>query len=142
MKTEGPERDPTWVQSLPNEAQRCFMKHALDLAQRLYQPEIKGALSGTTADKYSLEKFLTGTRVNQRFTTAFNIAYDSLVGPAAASADAAAGPGGNGDESAGSNAAESAGSQEIQAANNDYDSMGDGSVGFPQTVRSALSPRA
>ena len=59
--------------------------------------------------------------MNQRFTTAFNIAYDSLVGPRglAASADAAACPGGNGDESAGSNAAESAGSQEIQAEKKD-----------------------
>ena len=33
MKAESPERDATWVQSLPNEALRCFMKHALDLAQ-------------------------------------------------------------------------------------------------------------
>ncbi len=40
MKTEGPERDPTWVQSLPNEAQRCFCKHALDIASGLYDPEI------------------------------------------------------------------------------------------------------
>ncbi len=42
MKTEGPERDPTWVQSLPNEAQRCFCKHALEVALGLYQPGIKG----------------------------------------------------------------------------------------------------
>ena len=42
MKTEGPERDPTWVQSLPNEAQRCVCKHALEIACGLYQPEIRG----------------------------------------------------------------------------------------------------
>jgi hypothetical protein len=42
MKTEGPERDPTWVQSLPSEAQRCFCKHALEIASGLYDPEIKG----------------------------------------------------------------------------------------------------
>ena len=42
MKTESPERDPTWLQSLPNEALRCFMKHALELSQGLYQPEIRG----------------------------------------------------------------------------------------------------
>ena len=41
-KTEGPDRDPTWLQSLPSEAQRCFGKHALELAQGLYQPEING----------------------------------------------------------------------------------------------------
>ena len=40
MKTEGPERDPTWVQSLPSEAQRCFCKHALEIASGLYDPEI------------------------------------------------------------------------------------------------------
>ena len=42
IKTEGPERDPTWLQSLPTEALRCFMKHALDLAQGLYLAEIRG----------------------------------------------------------------------------------------------------
>ena len=42
MKTEGPERDPTWVQSLPSEAQRCFCKHALEIASGLYDPEING----------------------------------------------------------------------------------------------------
>ena len=40
-QTEGPDRDPTWLQSLPNDALRLFMKHALDLAQGSYQPEIK-----------------------------------------------------------------------------------------------------
>ena len=110
MKTESHERDPTWMQSLPNEALRCFMKHALDVFQGLYQPEIRRALTGTTADKYNVLKFHKATRVNQRFTTSFLIAYDSLIGqPAAASADAAAGPGGHGD------AAESAG--ESQADN-------------------------
>ena len=118
------------------------MKHSLDHAQGLYQPEIKGALSGTTADKYSTEIFLKAVRVNQRFTTAFNIAYDSLVVPAAALADAAAGPGGNDDEAAGSKAGESAGSHEVQAEKTHHDSMGDGSGCFPQTVRAALSPRA
>ncbi len=44
MKTEGPERDPTWVQSLPNEAQRCFCKHALEIASGQYDPEIKGGV--------------------------------------------------------------------------------------------------
>ena len=89
---------------------------------------------GTSADKYTVDKFLKAsvetflksTRVKQRFTTAFRIAYDSLDGPpAAASADAAAGPGGHGDESAGSNAAESAGSQkqESQAEKKHQDSM-------------------
>ena len=98
MKTESHERDPTWMQSLPNEALRCFMKHALDVVQGLYQPEIRGALTGTTADKYNVAKFHKATRVNQRFATSFLIAYDSLIGqPAAASADAAAGPDGHGD---------------------------------------------
>ena len=89
-KTEGPDRDPTWLQSLPNDALRLFMKHALDLAQGFYQPEIKGALSGPAAEKFTLEKFLQSTRVNTRFATQFSIAYDSLVGkPSVASAAAA-----------------------------------------------------
>ena len=124
MKTESPERDPTWLQSLPNEAQRCFMKHALDVSQGLSQPEINGALAGTSADKYSVEKFHKATRVNQRFTTAFLIADDSLIGtPSAASADAAAGPGGHNDDSAAAKAAESASQkQESQAEKKKQDS--------------------
>ncbi len=47
MKTEGPERDPTWLQALPTEALRCFMKHALDLAQGLYLAEIRGGAAGS-----------------------------------------------------------------------------------------------
>jgi hypothetical protein len=127
MKTESPERDPTWLQSLPNEAQRCFMKHALDVSQGLYQPEIKGALAGTSADKYSVDKFHNATRVNQRFTTSFLIAYDSLNQRfttsfliSAATADAAAGPG---DDSAAAKAAESASQkQESQAEMKKQDS--------------------
>ena len=59
-----------------------------------------------------------------RFTTPFQIVYDSLVGLSyVASADAAAGPGGHSDESAGSKAAESADSkQESQAEKNRHDS--------------------
>ena len=60
MKTEGPERDPTWVQSLPSEAQRCFCKHAPEIVCGLYQPEIRGALSKTAPGKYSLERFQSG----------------------------------------------------------------------------------
>lgn len=87
MKTESPERDPTWVQSLPTEALRCFMKHALELSQGLYRPEIQGALQKCPAEKFSVEKCHQTTRVNQRFTTAFLVAYDSLVGtPAGAKA--------------------------------------------------------
>jgi hypothetical protein len=125
MKTESPERDPTWLQSLPNEALRCFMKHLLDVSQGLYQPEIKGALSGTSADKYSVEKFHKGTRVNQRFTKAFLVAHDSILGlSSSASACAAAGQGGHTDDSAAAKAAESAGSQkqESQAEKKPQDS--------------------
>ena len=81
MKTETPERDPTWLQSLPNEALRCFMKHVLDLSQGLCQPETKGALAGVSADRYSVEKFNKSTRVAARFFNAFAIAYGSIVGP-------------------------------------------------------------
>jgi len=92
IRTESPERDPTWLQSLPNEALRLFMKHVLGVTQGLYQPEIKGALQGIAAEKYSVEKFHKSTRVAQRFTTAFKIAYDSLLGAeTAASAGAAEG---------------------------------------------------
>ncbi len=124
MKTEGPERDPTWVQSLPNEAQRCFCKHALEIASGLYDPEITGALSAITVDKYSVELFQKGARVSVRFTTPFRIAYDSLVGVRfAVSVDEDAGPGGYSAESAGSNAAASAGSQqEGHAEKNTHDS--------------------
>ena len=41
-KTEGPSRDPTWIQSLPNEALRVLMKHALEMSSQTYVPEIRG----------------------------------------------------------------------------------------------------
>ena len=63
-KTESPGRDPTWVQSLPNEALRCFMKHVVELSQQLFRLEIQGALQRAHADKFSLEKFHQTTRVN------------------------------------------------------------------------------
>jgi hypothetical protein len=112
VKTESLQRDPTWLQSLPTEALRCFMKHVLDISQGFYQPEIRGALSGTWAERYNVEKFNKAIRVNHRFTKTFMIAYDSIVGPSsAASACAAVGQGGQIDDCAASIAAESAGSQ-------------------------------
>ena len=112
MKTESPERDPTWLQSLPTEALRCFMKHVLDLSQGLYASEIKGALANTSADRFSVEKFNKGTRVNLRFTTKFSVAYDSIVGnpQAAESADAGEVEDGPTDDSAAQKAMEIAGS--------------------------------
>ena len=89
-KTEGPDRDPTWLQSLPTEVLRSYMKHSLDLAQGFYAPEIKGALANVAADKYKIDNFHKGSRVSQRFFNCFVIAHDSLAGNSqAVSADAA-----------------------------------------------------
>ena len=79
MKTESPDRDPTWLQSLPNEALRCLMKHMLEVPQGFFRPEIQGALQRSSADKFSVDKFHQTSRVTQRFTTAFKIACDSLA---------------------------------------------------------------
>ena len=79
MKTESPDRDPIWLQSLPNEALRLFMKHMLEVPQGFFKPEIQGAFLRSSADKFSVEKFHQTSRVTQRFTTAFKIAYDSLA---------------------------------------------------------------
>ncbi len=100
------------------------MKHALDLAQGQYLAEIRGALQGASADRYSVERFNKAARVNLRFTTPFLIAYDSLVAlQHAESADAVVGPGGFSDESVWSNMAESADKKhESQAEENRHDS--------------------
>ena len=88
------------------------MKHALEVSQGMYQPEIKGALSGTASQKYSVEQFNKAARVNTRFTTPFFVAYDSLLGtPSAVSVCAADGERGRTDDSAASKGADSAGSQ-------------------------------
>jgi hypothetical protein len=124
VKTESLQRDPTWLQSFSTEALRCFMKHVLDISQRCYQSEIRGALSGTLSQRYSVEMFHKASRVNERFTKSFLIAVDSIVGPSsAASADSAVGQGGQIDDSAASIVAESAGSQmpESQAENKRQD---------------------
>jgi hypothetical protein len=100
------------------------MKHVQDVAQGQYLAEIRGALQGASADRYSVERFNKAARVNLRFTTPFMIAYDSLVGlQQAESADAVVGPGGFSDESAGSNMAESADkTHESQAEEKRHDS--------------------
>ena len=54
VKTEGPDRDPTWLQSLPSEALRLFMTHLLDLAQGWCRTEISGALKQSKAQRLSL----------------------------------------------------------------------------------------
>ena len=83
-----------------------------------------GALSSTSADKYTAEVFHKGARVSVRFFTPFSIAYDSLSGlacPVLVTEDA--GPVGNSADSAGSSAAASAGSQqEAHAEKNTRDS--------------------
>ena len=106
-KTEGPDRDPTWLQSLPTEALRSYMKHSLDLAQGFYSPEIKGALAAVAGDKYSLDRFHKSTRVAQRFFQVFSLARDSLVGKVRAeSADAGGGQEQSGTQSQGSTVGE------------------------------------
>ena len=105
LKTEGPDRDPTWLQSFQTDALRCYMKHSLELAQGYYAPEIKGALAAVGADRYSLDKFHKSTRVSQRFFQAFKIAYDSIAcKPQAESADALKGEEESGAQSLGSDA--------------------------------------
>jgi hypothetical protein len=122
--TEGPDRDPTWLHALPTEGLFCFMKHVLELAQGMYLQEIRAALHGPMAERYSVERFNKQDRVNQRFFRPFQISYDSLLGRTpAASADEAEGSGGDIVKSAGSKAAESADStQDRQAEKNRHDS--------------------
>ena len=85
--TEGPERDPTWIQSLRTQPLRLFMKHVLELSQCYFRPEIAGALhpqgakaKHTQMIDYDVEKFQQSSRVLQRFTQGFRRAYDLMVG--------------------------------------------------------------
>ena len=78
-KTEGKNRDPTWLTTLPNEALRIFAKHVLEVMQGFYTAELKGALSTTNAQKWNWERFLESEGVKKRFTLDFKIAYDSIA---------------------------------------------------------------
>ena len=80
LQTEGPDKDPTWLQALPNEALRLAMKHCIKVAQGFYKPEIAGALKQPKGERYNVEQFHKGSRVSKRFFEPFQIAYDSLVG--------------------------------------------------------------
>ena len=80
LQTEGPDKDPTWLQALPNEALRLAMKHCGDVAQGFYKPEIVGALKQPKAERYNVDKFHKGSRVAKRFFELFQSAYDSRVG--------------------------------------------------------------
>jgi hypothetical protein len=80
LQTEGPDKDPTWLQALPNEALRLAVKHCIDVAQGYYKPEIAGALRQPKGERYNVEQFHKGSRAAKRFFEPFQIAYDSLVG--------------------------------------------------------------
>jgi hypothetical protein len=77
--TEGRDRDLTWTQTLPTEALRLYVRHFMDLGKGTFNPEIKGALAGVGQDKYSLDKFQSGARVDTVFTAPFKIAYERLI---------------------------------------------------------------
>ena len=51
----------------------------MDLGKGSFHAEIKGALASVEQDKYSLEKFHSGSRATLMFTTPFKMAYDSLI---------------------------------------------------------------
>ena len=80
LRTEGPDKDLTWLQSFPNDATRLAMKHFFEMATGYYKPEISGALKQPKGERYNVEQFHKGTRVLKRFLEPFLIAYDSLVG--------------------------------------------------------------
>eukprot|EP00959_Pyramimonas_sp_CCMP1952_P018676 394590-Pyramimonas_sp.AAC.1 len=64
-KTEGPDNDPTWVQSLPTEALRLAMIHFLEIGREFYKQEISGALTQPHAERYNVDKFHRSVRVNK-----------------------------------------------------------------------------
>ena len=75
---DGADRDLTFSQSLQNGPIRMFFKHLQDVFAGFYSPEVKGALSGSTGQKYDWAMFHEGVRVKKRFLSDFTIAYDSL----------------------------------------------------------------
>ena len=90
LKTEGPDKDPIWLQTLPNEALRQAMKHCTEVVQGFYKPEIAGALKQPKGERYNMDHFHKGSRVSTRFFEPFEIAYDSLAGPYKSNAVSAA----------------------------------------------------
>ena len=87
LKTEGPDRDPTWLQTLPSEAHRLFMKQIGDTSNGFYKLETTGILVAVGGDKFNWEKFNKSARVSTRFTTPFSIASESLVSKPAFASD-------------------------------------------------------
>ena len=90
-KLQGPAREPTWINTLPSEAARLFFKHMLDMQMSTYASEIKGALSGMGASKFTVEKFHETDRVKRRFFTDFQVAHDSITKKTTGAGDEAAG---------------------------------------------------
>ena len=80
LQTEGPDKDPTWLQAMPSEALRLVMKHCTEVAQGFYKPGIQGALKQPQRERYNMDAFHKAVRVSKRFFEPFQIAYGSLVG--------------------------------------------------------------
>ena len=82
LQTEGPDKDPTWLQTLPTVALRLAMKHFLDLVQGFYRVEIAGVLRQPRTDRYNFDQFHRGARASKRFWEPFQTALDDLLGSA------------------------------------------------------------
>ena len=57
LQTEGPDKGPTWLQALPNEALRLAMRHCLEIGQGFFKPEIMFALSQPKGERFDLARF-------------------------------------------------------------------------------------
>ena len=93
------------------------------------KPEIQGALQRSSADKFSVEKFHHTSRVTQRFTTAFKIAYDSLA--AATAREQTAEEGGEPASATGGQTAASAGKEPESPAKGDNPDKKSEHMGHP-----------
>ena len=78
-KLNGPNRDPTYINSMPSEALKMFYTHIQEVNALVFLPEIKGALHGPNGARWNWSQFHECDRVKKRFAEGFRLAYSKLV---------------------------------------------------------------
>ena len=66
----GPDREPSFLHSLPNGAMTHLLQHVVDLYSGVFEEELQGGLAAS-GPSYNADTFLDSERVKKRFFNAF-----------------------------------------------------------------------
>ena len=66
----GPDREPSFLHSLPNGAMTHLLQHVVDLNSGVFEEKLQGGLAAV-GPSYNSDQFFDSERVKKRFFSAF-----------------------------------------------------------------------